>query len=130
LRGLREVESEARRATATRWSILILFAFWAWLWNIVVGFTQRTASSPACKPGINAYCVEGVATGETSHVIIILESIKADGTSISWRSKKFWRCSIANRIVFIVLVVVDDILCGRSLLDLRYNRRCWFFHLL
>jgi hypothetical protein len=53
------------------------------LWNIVVGFAERAASTAACEPRINTAGVEGMATCQTSNVVKILKDIQTDSACVS-----------------------------------------------
>jgi hypothetical protein len=43
-----------------------------------------------------------MAALESSHIIVVLERIQADGTCVSWLGQQLRSCRRANRIVLVV----------------------------
>ncbi|KAK4909330.1 hypothetical protein LTR28_000188, partial [Elasticomyces elasticus] len=72
--------------------------------NIIIGLTQRAASTARSEPRIQTGCVESVAAGQTADFVVIFKSVKADSAGIARSSKHLGQRGSTDGIIFIVIV--------------------------
>lgn len=91
----------------------------SWFGSIIVRFAEWTGGATAGKPRVNAGCVIGMSTGQSSNVIVVLDRVQADGTRVSRIGKQFSGKGVLDMIVIIMVIIVQGMcLSSRGFLGL------------
>jgi hypothetical protein len=106
-------------------------AFRARLGDVVVGLAERAASTATCQPWVNAAGMERMAAGQSSYIVVVLQSIQADGARVARLSQHLGRSSSTDRVVLVVRLVLvpvnrSNILACR-IHSLRFRNRYLLF---
>jgi len=95
--------------------------------DVVVGLAERAARTTACQPRVDTAGVEGMATSQSSYIVVVLQSVQTDGACVAWLGQHFRRSSGADRVVLVVRLVLvtvnrGDVLARRvDSINLRHG---------